>query len=166
MSPPRWMCLKSFSSVTRITYPCLSGTHFRPCTLGILSVSLIRFGQAFLPEAPGILGFTLSLLVGPRPACFLSRFWGLLPVLLWRESIDPLGKLTATHCLRNMTVIAHSKHINTYSKFYTIPIMTFQSRSYAHFRERELESWSLAQCCPLLIYPCFCCLAPYRNNAR
>lgn len=69
-------------------------------------------------------------------------------------------------CLRNMTFIAHFKHINTYSKFYTIPIMTFQSRFYARFREQEPEVWSLAQCCPLLTCSCFCYLAPYRNNAR
>lgn len=79
MSPPHWMCLKSFRSVTRITYPSLFGTHFRLCTLGILSVSLIRVGQSFLPEVPGILGFSLPLLVGPSPAYLLSRFGGSLP---------------------------------------------------------------------------------------
>lgn len=132
--PPHGMCLReSFSSATRITHSGHSGPHFRPCALGILSVFLIHAGQSLLPEAPGVLGFTL-----PRPACSLPRFWGSLPLLLWREY--PMGKQTATRCLSNMALIVLSKHKNTYFKFYTIPVVIFQSRFYAHFREQEPEA--------------------------
>lgn len=65
-----------------------------------------------------------------------------------------MGKLTDTHCLSNVAFTVHSKYMNTYFKFYTIPVMTFQSRFYAPFREWEPEACSLlnvAHCSSALV---------------